>query len=97
VKVDFHATLRPIVGGKTVEIPFEPAPVDQPPRIVRDLMQALVGRWPDLHEYVYDERGGLSRQVAIYLDGRNVRWLEGEETAIESGQRIAIFPPVAGG
>ena len=91
MQVSFHATLRPIVGGKIVEVPFAPGDT------VRDLMVAMVDRWPELAEHVYDEDGRLSRRVAIFVDGRNVRWLEGEETGIEPGQKVAIFPPVAGG
>ena len=94
MRVSFHATLRPIVGGKTVEVPFDPGPSGG---CVRDLMAALVERWPELREHVYDEEGGLSRRVGIYVEGRNVRWLEGEATPIHADQKIAIFPPVAGG
>jgi molybdopterin synthase sulfur carrier subunit len=91
MQVSFHATLRPIVGGKDVEVPFEPGGT------VRALMTALVQRWPPLAEHVYDEAGSLSRRVAIYVEGRNVRWLAGEQTLIAPGQKVAIFPPVAGG
>jgi molybdopterin synthase sulfur carrier subunit len=44
-----------------------------------------------------DEEGHLSRRVNIFVGGRNVRWLQGLETPLESGQTIDIFPPVAGG
>jgi molybdopterin synthase sulfur carrier subunit len=97
MKVSFYATLRPIVGGKIVEVPFEPAIPGASPHTIRELMRAMVGQWPDLDEYVYDESGGLSRQVAIYVDGRNVRWLQGEDTIVDDGAKIAVFPPVAGG
>ncbi len=97
MQVSFHATLRSIVGGKTFDIPLAPVGGGDPPRVVADLMVALVDRWPGLRESVYDEAGGLSRQVAIYVDGRNVRWLQGENTPLEPGQEIAVFPPVAGG
>ncbi len=94
MQVNFYATLRPIVGGKTADVPFEPAEAGG---LVRDLMIAIVSRWPDLREHIYDETGGLSRQVAIYVDGRNVRWLQGEDTVLKAHQKISIFPPVAGG
>ena len=97
MEVSFFATLRAIVGAKTVEIALAPGVPGAETLFVSDLMRAMVERWPALDEFVYDEERGLSRQVAIHLDGRNVRWLKGEETPIEPGQRIAIFPPVAGG
>jgi len=60
-------------------------------------MQAMVEHWPALREHVYDEAENLSRQISIYVDGRNVRWLDGERTVLGVGDRIAVFPPVAGG
>jgi molybdopterin synthase sulfur carrier subunit len=64
---------------------------------VADLVEVLAARWPELREHLMDEDGRLSRRVNIFVGGRNVRWLQGLETPLESGQTIDIFPPVAGG
>ena len=60
-------------------------------------VEVLAQRWPGLVEHLFDEDGALSRRVNIFVDGRNVRWLEGLETPLEPEQSVDIFPPVAGG
>ena len=92
MKVSFFATLRPIVGGKDFDV--------SPPAgaTVLDLAEELTRRWPELREYLFTEEGGLSRRVAVYVDGRNVRWLpDADATVLAEGQNVALIPPVAGG
>jgi MoaD family protein len=92
VQVSFFATLRPIVGGRNFDVPL-PAGAT-----VRDLAEELARRWPELREYLFTDEGGLSRRVAIYVDGRNVRWLpDADATVLAEAQSIALIPPVAGG
>ena len=91
MKVSFYATLEPIVGERHVEVSLAKG------ASVGALVENLAQRWPGLAEHLFDEHGGLSRRVNIFVDGRNVRWLEGLETQLEPGQSVDIFPPVAGG
>ena len=91
MKVSFYATLEPIVGERHVEVPLPEG------ASVRGLVEVLAQRWPGLVEHLFDEDGALSRRVNIFVDGRNVRWLEGLETPLEPEQSVDIFPPVAGG
>ncbi len=91
MQVRFYATLRAIVGAKTIDVPLEPGAT------VRDLAETLVDAYPDLREHVFDETGAIGRTVHFMIDGRNARWLDGEATVLESGQLIDVFPPVAGG
>jgi len=91
MKVSFYATLRPIVGDRSVELSLaEGATVD-------GLVAELARRWPALGEHLFDDEGGLSRRVNIFVDGRNVRWLDGLATRLEPDQVVDVFPPVAGG
>lgn len=91
MRVDFYATLRPIVGARSVDISLSEGAT------VARLVDEIATRWPLLSEHLFDEQGGLSRRVSIMVDGRNVRWLEGLETPIRPDHKIDIFPPVAGG
>jgi molybdopterin synthase sulfur carrier subunit len=92
VRVRLYATLRAVVGAKTVELPLGQGAT------VLDLAAALVERCPALAEHVLDEAGGLSRRVHVMVDGRNVRWLpQGARTVLKAGHEVAIFPPAAGG
>jgi len=91
MEVRFYATLRAIVGARTVDVHL-------PPRAtVRDLAEALVRLYPGLAEHVFDDEGRIARTVHFMIDGRNARWLDGEATRLDASQRIDVFPPVAGG
>ena len=92
MQVSFFAALRQIVGGRDFDVSL---PVGA---TVRDLAEELVRRWPALREHLFTDEGSLSRRVAIYVDGRNVRWLpDADATALSEGQCVALIPPAAGG
>jgi len=92
MRVSFFASLREIVGGRDVEVAL-PEGVS-----VRDLAEELARRWPGLREYLFTEEGALSRRAAIYVDGRDVRWLpDADATQLSKDQCIAVIPPAAGG
>lgn len=62
---------------------------------VSDLLNAAYERVPGLRERLED---GLARgYLTILLDGRNVRFLSGMETALPDGATVAFLPPVGGG
>jgi len=44
-----------------------------------------------------DENGELRYFVNIYVNGEDVRFLDGLGTAISSGSEVSIVPAVAGG
>ncbi len=92
VQVNFFATLRAIVGQKTVEVDLPEGAT------VRDLAEALVRKYPALREYLFTDDGRLHHSVHILLDGRDYEYLEEGEHAVLTGKEtINIFPPVGGG
>ncbi len=92
IEVGFYATLRPLVGGRSVE-------VDLPGEAtVQMLIDHLVERFPGLRAAILDDEGRLSRKVHVFLDGRGVIYLErGLATPISSARKIDVFPAIAGG
>ncbi len=92
VRVNFFATLRPVVGQKTVEIDLPEGAT------VTDLAEALVARYPGLRPHLFNEDGTLHHSVHILLDGRDYHYMpQKERTPVHQAQRIDIFPPVGGG
>jgi molybdopterin synthase sulfur carrier subunit len=61
------------------------------------LIDALEQQFPGLKERLCDEQGELRRFVNVYVNGEDVRFLSGLETAIEAGAEVSIVPSVAGG
>lgn len=51
----------------------------------------------DAHDLIFDESGTIRDYVNILKGGRHIRSLDGVRTALEDGDEVAIFPPVAGG
>ena len=92
MKINFYATLRPIVGGKTVE-------VDVPEGItVKELVEGLVTRYPALRSELLDEAGNLYGHVHVFVNGRDVPFLVDKiNTRISPEDAVNIFPPVGGG
>ena len=92
MRVSFFASLREIVEGRDIDVSLPEGAT------VRDLAEELARRWPELREHLFTEEGALSRRAAIYVDGRNVRWLTDEEaTRLSEDQCVALIPPAAGG
>lgn len=91
MRVRVYATLRPIVGGRDIDVPVEPGAT------VRDLVVRMVRRWPELAELLLDD-GQVSRRVHVFVDGRSARHLpDGADTVLEEGQEVDVAPAVAGG
>jgi molybdopterin converting factor small subunit len=64
---------------------------------VNDALGALAGRHGGVVDRVIDERGELRKHVNVFVDGDNVRWLDGLQTAVEEDSTIVIVPAVSGG
>ena len=62
-----------------------------------DLVAKLDGAYPGFKDRLVDENGDLRYFVNIYVDGEDVRFLDGLGTAIRSGAEVSIVPAVAGG
>ncbi len=90
MEIRFYATLRPLVGGRSVQL-------DGSPPTVGAVIDRLIADHPALEERLIDESGQVRRFVAVMLNGRDIRHLEGLETAIPPNSDMDIFPPVAGG
>jgi molybdopterin synthase sulfur carrier subunit len=64
---------------------------------VGDALHALAATHAGVVERVLDEQGEVRRHVNVFVDGENVRFLEGLGTALADDSTIVIFPAVSGG
>ncbi len=62
-----------------------------------ELVEKLDGAYPGFKDRLVDENGELRYFVNIYVNGEDVRFLDGLGTAISSGSEVSIVPAVAGG
>ena len=92
MKVNFYATYRPIVGGKTVDFDVDHGIT------VQQLIEAIIARFPAMQREMLDEQGNLYSHVHIFVNGRDLYYLEkGLGTVIQAEDTLNIFPPVGGG
>ena len=64
---------------------------------LEQVITALENAHPGLRKRVLDDAGRLRRFVNVYVDGEDVRFLEGLDTQIPERSEVAIIPAVAGG
>ncbi len=92
MEVHFFATLRQITGQKTVEFDLPEGAT------TRDLVDAIIHRFPPIRRELLDENGELWPYVHIFINGRDAPFLkEGLDTVLTTEDTVNIFPPVAGG
>jgi molybdopterin synthase sulfur carrier subunit len=92
MKINFYATLRPVVGGKTIDLPL-PAGAT-----VQALLDRLLETYPGLRPHMYDPQGQLYPHVHFFINGRDAQYLAGGFGAVLTAEdTVNIFPPVGGG
>jgi MoaD family protein len=89
--IKLFATLRDFVGAKDITVPFESGGT------ARDLIRAIGQINPALGDKIADKDGQLSGLVHIFVEGRNIEWLQGLDTVIADTDEVFMIPPVAGG
>ena len=82
--------LRRVTNGKDSAV--------VPDGSLRESIDDLEGQFPGLKERIVDAKSGeLHRFVNIYVNGEDVRFLQGLLTNLKDGDEISIVPAVAGG
>ena len=89
VLVRIPTPLRRITNGQA-QIELESATMGE-------LVENLDASFPGFKERLLDENGDLRYFVNLYLNGEDVRFLQGLETSTKSGDEVSIVPAVAGG
>ena len=87
--VKFPAVLRANVGGaREVEADGE---------TIGEVLDQLVGTYPSLKDQLFTEDGELNRFVNVYVNGQDVRYLDGTATAVDERDEVRLLPAMAGG
>lgn len=90
VELRFFATFRQAVGSKVVKADY---PDDA---TVGDVLQHLESEYEGLAGQLLED-GDLRPHINVLKSGREVLHLDGLDTELDDGDRLSIFPPVAGG
>ena len=63
---------------------------------VRDLLDELMSRFPALRERIWED-DAVADYVNVYVEGEDVRTLDGLETPVRNGATVILLPAMAGG
>lgn len=61
------------------------------------LLEEMETAYPGITERLRGEDGTLRRTLNIYLNGENIRFLQGVDTPLKDGDEVSIIPAIAGG
>jgi sulfur-carrier protein len=89
LKVTLPTGLKRYTGGVTHET-VEAA-------TIRELIDALAEKHPGLGSRLYDSNGSLQRFVNVFVNGTDVRFVEGLETPLTESDDVQIVLAIAGG
>ena len=87
--VKIPTVLRPQVGGNK-EVELSGATVGA-------VVEALTAAYPGLKSQLLTETGELNRFVNVYVNGQDVRYLDGLATAVAERDEVRLLPAMAGG
>ena len=87
--VKFPAVLRANVGGARE--------VDAAGSTIGEVLGQLVGTYPSLRDQLFTEDGELNRFVNVYVNGQDVRYLDGTATPVDDRDEVRLLPAMAGG
>ena len=90
VTVHIPTPLRPFLGDQdTVTLDREGS--------VGELLRELASPSSELQEHLFGDDGALRNFVNVYVNEEDIRYQDGEDTAIQAGDTISIVPSIAGG
>ena len=64
---------------------------------ISEILNNMESQFAGIKERICEENGTPRRFINIYLNEEDIRFLEGEGTAVKDGVEISIIPAIAGG
>jgi molybdopterin synthase sulfur carrier subunit len=89
VTVRIPTQLRTVTGGESSTAVDDAGTVGE-------VLDGLYDRYDGLRDRIAED-GDLRRFVNVYVQGEDIRFLDGLETSVEDGDEVTILPAVAGG
>ena len=62
-----------------------------------EVVEALENQFPGLKDRICESTGELRSFVNVYINGEDIRFVDGMSSSVASGDEISIVPAVAGG
>lgn len=89
VRVRIPTPLRKFTGGQES--------VEAEGATIAAVLDALDGNHPGLKGRICEDDGSVRRFVNVYVNGDDIRFLDGTGSAVQDGDEVSIVPAIAGG
>jgi molybdopterin synthase sulfur carrier subunit len=89
VQVRIPLTLRRLTHEQEV--------IDVQAATVAGAIDALHARFNGIRDRLMDKTGRIRGSVLVFVNDEDIRFLQGEQTALKDGDEISIVPAFAGG
>lgn len=83
------APLRPYAGGQSK--------IELQGGTVAEALNHLLSDYPDMRQHIMNGDDELRPFVNLFLNGENVKDLQGAETPLGKDDRLVLIPSIAGG
>ena len=81
--------LRRVTGGQDK--------VNTEGETLSQIIDSMESQYPGIKERICDPDGSLRNFVNVFINGEDVRFLDGVDSAVGDGDEVSIVPAVAGG
>ena len=81
--------LRRVTGGQDK--------VNAEGETLAQIIDSMESQYPGIKERICDPDGGLRNFVNVFVNGEDVRFLDGVNSGVGDGDEVSIVPAVAGG
>ena len=71
--------------------------VDAVGKTIEQIVESLDSAYPGMRERLIDDNGDLRHFVNIYLNGEDIRYIDGLKSSVSDNDELSIVPAVAGG
>ena len=71
--------------------------VDAEGATLREIIESMESQFPGIKARICDDDGNLRNFVNVFVNGEDVRFMDGVDSATSDGDEISIVPAVAGG
>lgn len=81
--------LRRVTGGQDK--------VNAEGETLAQIIDSMESQYPGIKERICDPDGSLRNFVNVFVNGEDVRFLDGVDSGVGDGDEVSIVPAVAGG
>ncbi len=71
--------------------------ISVPAACVAELVEAILAQYPALRPHLFDVQGRLRRHFNIFVNGANIRDLNGMDTSLTEADKVIFMASAAGG